>query len=79
MQRIGAKSGALPFTVEDSCGYCIDFRRRKLVIARVLQQKLHECDWSLVSKASLQSMSADAKKNLEKIPDAGGPARYRLS
>ena len=69
MQRIGAKSGAMPFSGEDSCGYCIDFLRRKLVFARVLQQNLHECDWSLVNKASLQSMSADAKKNLEKIPD----------
>ena len=79
LQRAGAKSGALPFTVEDSCGYCIDLLRRKWVIARVLQLNLHECDWSLVNKASVQSMSTDAKKNLEKIPDAGGPARYRLS
>ncbi len=69
LQRIGAKSDALPFSVEDANGYCIDFLRRKLVAARLLQQNLHECDWSPVNKASLQSMSADAKKNLEKIPD----------
>ena len=69
MQRIGAKSGAMPFS-GGSSGYCIDFLRGKLVIAHVLQQELRECDWSAVNKASLQSMSADAKKNLEKIPDA---------
>ena len=69
MQRIGTKSGALPFSVEDASGYCIDFLTRKLVAARLLQQNLLECDWSLVNKASLQSMSADAKENLEKIPD----------
>ena len=69
MQRIGAKSGALPFSVGGASGYCIDFLRRKLVAARLLQQNLHECDWSPVNKASLQSMSADAKKNLEDIPD----------
>ena len=50
-------------------GYCIDFLRRKLVAARLVQQNLHKCDWSPVSKASLQDMSADAKKNLETIPD----------
>ena len=38
--------------------------------ARLLQQNLHESDWSTVSKASLQRMSADAKENLEEIPDA---------
>jgi len=72
LQRIGAKSGALPFSAEDASGYCIDFLQRKLVLARFLQQKLHEseCDWSTVSKASLQSMSADAKENLEEVPDA---------
>ena len=69
LQRIGAKSGALPFSAEDATGYCIDFLRRKLVAARILQQNLHKCDWSPVSKASLQDMSADAKKNLEHIPD----------
>ena len=69
MQRIGAKSGALPFSVADASGYCIDFLTRKLVAARLLQQNLHECDWSPVDKASLQSMSADAKGNLEMIPD----------
>ena len=69
LQRIGSKSGALPFCVEDASGYCIDFLRRKLVAARLLQQNLHERDWSHVDKATLQSMSADAKKNLEKIPD----------
>ena len=72
LRRIGAKSGALPFSAEDASGYCIDFLQRKLVLARFLQQKLHEseCDWSTVSKASLQSMSADAKENLEEVPDA---------
>jgi hypothetical protein len=74
LQRIGAKSGALPFCVADASGYCIDFLRRKLVAARLHQQNLHECDWSLVNKASLQSMSADAKGNLEMIPD-----RWRAS
>ena len=70
MQRIGAKSGALPFSARDASGYCIDFLRRKLVAARVLQQNLHvEGDWGTVNKASLQSMSADAKENLEEIPD----------
>ena len=69
LQRIGTKSGALPFSDVDASGYCIDFLIRKLVAARVLQQNLLECDWSLVDKASLQSMSADAKKNLEEIPD----------
>ena len=49
--------------------YCIDSLKRKLVIARLFQQNLQECDWSTVSKASLQSMSADAKENLEEIPD----------
>ena len=38
--------------------------------ARLVQQSLHECDWSSVSKASLQSMSADAANNLQSIPDA---------
>ena len=33
LQRIGAKSGALPFSVADASGYCIDFLRRKLVVA----------------------------------------------
>ena len=37
--------------------------------ARCLDARLHECDWSAVNKASLQSMSADAKENLEEIPD----------
>jgi len=70
LQRIGAKSGALPFSDKDAGGYCVDFLRRKLVAARLLQQNLHECDWSTVNKASLQSMSADAKENLEYIPDS---------
>ena len=69
LQRIGAKSGALPFSATDASGYCIDFLRRKLVCARLLQQNLHECDWSTVNKASLQTMSADAKENLKAIPD----------
>ena len=69
LQRIGAKSGALPFSVQDCGGYCIDYLTRKLMAARVVWQNWHECDWSLVSKASLQSMSADAKENLQKIPD----------
>ena len=69
LQRIGTKSGAVPFYVEDASGYCIDFLTRKLVAARLLQQNLLQCDWSFVNKASLQSMSADAKNNLEKIPD----------
>ena len=69
MQRICAKSGALPFSAKDASGYCIDFLRRKLVAARLLQQNLHECDWSTVDKASLQGMSADAKENLEEITD----------
>ena len=30
---------------------------------------MHECDWSPLSKASLQGMSANAKGNLEMIPD----------
>ena len=70
LQRIGAKSGALPFCKDDASGYCIDFLRRKLVAARLVQQNLHDCDWSPVSKALLQSMSADANKNLQSIPDA---------
>ena len=37
--------------------------------ARILQQNLPKCDWSALSKASLQAMSADAKQNLEHIPD----------
>ena len=69
LQRIGAKSGALPFSAEDATGYCIDFLRRKLVSARLLQQNLHKCDWSSVSKDTLQRMSADAKHNLDSIPD----------
>jgi len=40
-----------------------------LVAARMVQHNLHESDWSTVGKASLQSMSADAKENLEAIPD----------
>ena len=71
LKRIGAKSGALPFSAQDASGYCIDFLRRKLVGARFLQQNLHErTDWSAVSKESLQSMSADAKENLKEIPDS---------
>ena len=69
LQRIAAKSGALPFSAQDATGYCIDWLTRKLVAARILQQNLQKCDWSHVSKASLQHMSADAKKNLEHIPD----------
>ena len=69
LQRIGAKSGALPFSAEDATGYCIDFLRRKLVSARLLQQNLHKCDWSSVSKDTLQRMSCDAKRNLDSIPD----------
>lgn len=67
LQRIGTKSGVLPFSVEDASSYCIDFLTRKLVAARFLHQNLLEWDWSLVSKASLQSMSTGAKKNLENI------------
>ena len=37
--------------------------------ARMVQHNLHESDWSTVGKAALQSMSADAKENLEEIPD----------
>ena len=70
MRRIGVKSGALPFSVEDASGYCIDFLRRKLVAARYINQHLHECDWSVVSKASLQTISADAQQNLHHIPEA---------
>ena len=40
LQRIGTKSGALPFSVEDASGYCIDFLTRKLVAARLLQQNV---------------------------------------
>ena len=69
LQRIGTKSGALPFSAQDSTGYCIDFLRRKLVMARLLQQNLHKRDWSSVSKDTLRRMSADAKGNLESIPD----------
>ena len=69
LQRIGTKSGALPFSAQDAGGYCVDFLRRKLVAARCLDARCHECDWSQVNKASLQSMSADAKENLEEIPD----------
>ena len=69
LRRIGVKSGALPFSVEDASGYCIDFLRRKLVAARYINQ-LQECDWSVVSKASLQTMSADAQHNLHHIPEA---------
>ena len=29
----------------------------------------HRCDWRFVDKAPLQSASADAKKNLESVPD----------
>ena len=70
LRRIGVKSGALPFSVEDASGYCIDFLRRKLVAARYINQHLQECDWSVVSKASLQTMSADAHQNLHHIPEA---------
>ena len=41
-------------------------------MARYLQQNLHvdKCvDWRTVSKAALQSMSGDAKENLEDVPD----------
>ena len=69
LQRIGAKTGALPFSSGDASGYCIDFLKRKLVAARLIQRSMHEYDWSLVTKASLQSMSADAKQNLQHIPD----------
>ena len=69
MQRIGVKSGALPFCVEGASGHCIDFLRRKLVAAQCLDAGCHECDWATVDKASLQSMSADAKKNPESVPD----------
>ena len=38
--------------------------------ARLLQQNLHvEGDWGTVNKASLQSMSADAKENFEDVLD----------
>ena len=67
--RIGTKSGVLPFSVEDTSGYCMDFLIMKLLAARALQQNLHEHDWSLVDKASLLSMSGFAKKNFKKIPD----------
>lgn len=72
LRRIGNKSGALPFSVKDASGYCIDFLRRKLVAARLFQQDLHQrgsADWSAVDKPSLQGMSADAKENLEEIPN----------
>ena len=75
LQRIGNKSGALPFSDKDASGYCIDFLKRKLVIARLFRQNLQESDWSTVSKASLQSMSADAKENLEDVPDAWGASQ----
>ena len=43
------------------------------MVARQLQQNLHvdesNCQWSTVSKVTLQGMSADAKENLEAIPD----------
>ena len=39
--------------------------------ARCLDARLHECDWSLVNKASLQGMSADARGNLENILTRG--------
>ena len=68
LQRIGTASGALPFNAEDAEGYCVDFLVRKLVAARVLQQRVEGCDWSSVDKATLQAMSADAKENLEAIP-----------
>lgn len=38
LQRIGCKSGALPFSDPDADGYCVDWLRRKLVAARVQQQ-----------------------------------------
>ena len=70
LRRIGAKSGALPFSSEEAAGYCPDFLKRKLSAARLIQRNLHvECDWSTVDKASLQGMSADAKANLEAVPD----------
>ena len=40
-----------------------------MVAARCLDARCHECDWSPVAKASLQNMSADAKKNVESVPD----------
>ena len=67
LRRIGTASGALPFNAEDAEGYCVDFLVRKLVAARVLQQRLEGRDWSSVDKATLQAMSADAKGNLEAI------------
>ena len=69
LQRIGCKSGALPFSDPDADGYCIDWLRRKLVAARVQQQGLHTCDWGAVDKATLSSMCADARSNLASIPD----------
>ncbi|CAK0823373.1 unnamed protein product [Prorocentrum cordatum] len=71
LRRIGTKSGALPFHAEDASGYCIDWLTRKMVAARLIRQNLHQSDdWSRVDKASLQSMSADSKENLESVPDA---------
>ena len=67
LQRIGCKSGALPFSDPDADGYCIDWLRRKLVAARVQQQGLHTCDWGAVDKATLSSMCADARSNLASI------------
>ena len=46
----------------------MEFLVKKLVAARVLQQRLEGCDWSSVDKATLQAMSAAAKENFEAIP-----------
>ena len=69
LMRIGARSGVLPFSVEDTSSDCMDFLIMKLVAARALQQNLHECDWRFVDKGSLLSMGCNAKKILKKIPD----------
>ncbi|CAK0824326.1 unnamed protein product [Prorocentrum cordatum] len=42
-----------------------------MVAARLIRQNLHRSDgWSRVDKASLHSISADSKENLESVPGA---------
>ena len=72
LKRISTKSGVLPFSMEASSGYCIDFLVMKLMAACIQQQNLHKCDWSDVDKASLQGMSGIAKKNFKNF--TRGPA-----
>ena len=80
LQRIGTSSGVLPFSTEDTSGYCIDFLVMKWMAACIFQQNSHQSDWSDVCKDSLQILSGIGKNNFEHFTQGqnkrGCDARY---